>query len=143
MAILAPQPQVQREQQQDQRFFLGDMSDQQIHVIQEHCVEQHSENGALIATLLGIAAAVVGIFTAFLVGPLVGFLTFFTLGKTFSLTYHGIRNNDLLDASQALQAMNFREYIVLKRLDLSKDTIVQIHGQYKEHLANQIQGLRA
>lgn len=141
-----PQAQVEQPQEQ-QRYFLGDMSDQQIRVLQAQCIDQHNENGALIGTLLGVASIVAGIFTAYVVtglsGAFLGFATFLVLGKIFSLGYHGMRNQDLIEAARALEAMNFREYIVLNRLDLSKDTIVQVHQQYKQHLAAQVQDLRA
>lgn len=140
---LEPAPQFQEEEPN----FVGGMRDHEVKLLQEECIQRHNKDGVLVGTLLGVASVVAGIFTFCLIngviGAVLGFVAFLILANVFSSAFHGLRNQDYLVASKALEAMNFRQFIVQNRPDVSIETIVEVHKQYKESLASQVEGLRA
>ncbi len=120
-----------------------DMGAPQIRILQDACRAQHEKNGLFWGRILSVASMVAGLYTAVMFGGIggaaLGLAAFLLLSKLFCETYHGLRNQDYVEAGQALNARNFREFIISKQYDLSIDTIVAVHKKYREHLVEQMQ----
>jgi hypothetical protein len=124
----------------------GLLNERDVVDLQRACARKHSESGRVIDTLLSIATLVAAIWAGITVGGAAGFFLACAVvifgGNAVNTIYTSIRNRSYLDASAALDKRSFQQFILDRNLDLSIDSIVAVHNEYKKHVANQVNALR-
>lgn len=110
--------------------------------LQAACRNRHNEKGGLMSRVIGLAILVAAVWAGFAIGGAAGFFVALAVyligGNIVTHIYDGFRNHDYKDAGAALNALGFQQYIENHHFDLSIDSIVAIHKQYKKHIADQV-----
>lgn len=124
----------------------GLLNDREVNQLQSACCKLDGEKGQVIGTLIGVATLITGIWACVIVGGFQGFLLACAIiivgGNVLGNIYNRLRNHDYSDAGNALGTPSFRSFLQRNNLDLSIDSIVLNHKNYKAHLAQQAKNVQ-